>query len=128
MSNVITGGEWSKDTWLEKTEEEEPMPKGWHAVEDKVLIKMKEVQEQTKGGIFLPETAKEKEENQTDEGEIVNIGGNCFEGWEPPIPKVGDWVLFSRYAGRPLKIDGVKHRIMKDMEIGMVMVKEEEDA
>lgn len=97
---------------------------GWQPVEYKVLVLPKEVEAKTAGGIYLPDTSKEKEENQVDEGVIVNVGPNSFEEWNHPFPKPGDRVIFAKYAGKIQEIDGVKHRIINDKEILMVYLEE----
>ena len=83
---------------------------------DKVLLKRLEAEEVTKGGIVLPDTAKEKPK----EGKILSLGdGKLLEdGKRAPFQvKVGDRVLFSSYAGTEIKIDGEEHLIMSEDDI-----------
>jgi chaperonin GroES len=82
---------------------------------DRVLVRPLEKEEITKGGILLPESAKEKPQ----EGEIVAVGsGKWVEGKLVPLDvKVGDKVIYSKYGGDELKIDGVEHKIMREDDI-----------
>jgi chaperonin GroES len=81
-----------------------------------VVVKPLPSEEKTKGGIVLPETAKEKPQ----EGEVVAVGpGRLLEnGTRVPIDlKVGDRVLFSKYAGNEVKIDDEEYLIMREADI-----------
>ena len=84
---------------------------------DRVIVKRVEEEETTKGGIIIPDTAKEKPM----EGIVVAVGsGKTGEEGEKKIPlevKEGDRVLFSKYAGTEIKIDGEEHLIMKEEDI-----------
>jgi chaperonin GroES len=84
---------------------------------DRVIVKRVEEEETTKGGIIIPDTAKEKPM----EGVVVAVGsGKTGEKGEKKIPlevKDGDRVLFSKYAGTEIKIDGEDHLIMKEEDI-----------
>ncbi|MDQ0286056.1 MULTISPECIES: co-chaperone GroES [Desulfofundulus] len=83
---------------------------------ERVVVKPLPSEEKTKGGIVLPETAKEKPQ----EGEVVAVGpGRLLEnGTRVPIDlKVGDRVLFSKYAGNEVKIDDEEYLIMREADI-----------
>ncbi len=83
---------------------------------DRVIVKRIEEEEKTKGGIIIPDTAKEK----PSEGEIVAVGsGKILEDGSRQVleVKAGDKVLFGKYAGTELKIDGVEHLIMREDDI-----------
>ena len=82
---------------------------------DRVVIKMKEVEEKTKGGIILAESAKEKPEI----AEIVAVGpGGIVDGKEVKMElQVGDNVLISKYSGTEVKIDGVEYTIVRQSDI-----------
>ena len=69
-------------------------------------------------GFELPDT-KEKERLQHGqvEGELIAIGGNCFEDWKNPIPEVGNKVIYDKYAGFIKEIDGQEYRIISDTDI-----------
>jgi len=83
---------------------------------ERVVIKPLPGEEVTKGGIVLPETAKEKPQ----EGEVVAVGpGRLLDnGTRVSIDlKVGDKILFSKYAGNEIKLDDVEYLIMRESDI-----------
>jgi len=82
---------------------------------DRVVIKRIEAEETTKSGIVLPGTAKEKPQ----EAEVVAVGpGGVVDGKEIKMEvKVGDKVLFSKYAGTEVKIDGEECTILRQDDI-----------
>jgi chaperonin GroES len=82
---------------------------------DRVVIKMIEVEETTRGGIVLPGSAKEKPQV----AEIVAVGpGGNIDGKEVVLQvKVGDRVLISKYAGTEIKINNVEYTILKQNDI-----------
>ena len=83
---------------------------------DRVIVKRIEEEAKTKGGIIIPDTAKEKPV----EGKVLAVGkGKVLEdGKRAPMEvKEGDRVLFGKYAGTEIKIDGVEHLFMKEDDI-----------
>ena len=83
---------------------------------DRVLVRRVEEAETTRGGIIIPDTAKEK----PSQGEIVAVGpgGRDLDGKLIPIDlKVGDTVLFGKWSGTEVKIDGQEFLIMKESDI-----------
>ena len=82
---------------------------------DRVLVKRLEAEEKTKGGIVLPDTAKEKPK----QGKIIEIGtGKVEDGKKIEFSvKKGDKVLFSSYAGTDVKVEGEEYLIMKEEDI-----------
>ena len=83
---------------------------------DRVIVKAKEAEETTKGGIILPDTAKEKPV----EGSIVAVGAGKVteEGKLVAMSvKVGDVVLYGKYSGTEIKIDGDEYLIMRESDI-----------
>ena len=83
---------------------------------DRVVVKPLTREEVTKGGIVLPDTAKEKPQ----EGKIVAAGPGKMDdnGKRTPLNvKKGDKILFSKYAGTEIKIDGIEHIFMKEDDI-----------
>lgn len=85
-------------------------------LEDRVLIKALEAEEKTRGGIVLPDTAKEK----PSKGEVVAVGrGKLLDNGKivEPTLKKGDRVLFGKYAGTEIKIDNVEYTIMRETEV-----------
>ena len=78
---------------------------------ERIVIKVVEETEQTTGGIFIPDSAKEKPQK----GEVVAVGlGKMNEKGErePMDVKVGDTVLYAKYAGTDIKMDGVEYKIL----------------
>ncbi len=78
---------------------------------DRIVIKVIEDTEQTSGGIFIPDSAKEKPQK----GEVVAVGlGKINDKGErePMDVKVGDTVLYAKYAGTDIKMDGVEYKIL----------------
>ena len=78
---------------------------------DRIVIKVIEDTEQTSGGIFIPDSAKEKPQK----GEVVAVGeGKMNEKGErePMDVKVGEIVLYAKYAGTDIKMDGVEYKIL----------------
>ncbi|MCX7982304.1 MAG: co-chaperone GroES [Syntrophales bacterium] len=83
---------------------------------DRVVVKRLEGEEKTKGGIIIPDTAKEKPQ----EGRVIAVGPGRLDkdGKRMPLDvKVGDRVLFARWAGTEVKIEGEEHIIMKEDDI-----------
>ena len=83
---------------------------------DRVVIKPSEREEVTKGGIILPDTIKEKPQ----EGEIIAVGPGRLSEDGTPIKmdvKVGDKVLYARYAGTEVKVDDVEYVILRETDI-----------
>lgn len=82
---------------------------------DRVIVKPKEAEEQTKGGIILPDTAKEK----PIEGTIVAVGpGKTEEGKTIELTvKVGDTVLYGKYGGTEISVEGDDYLIMRESDI-----------
>jgi len=83
---------------------------------DRVVVKRIEAEEKSAGGIIIPDTAKEKPQ----QGEVVAVGpgGRDETGKLIPIDvKAGDHVLFAKWSGTEVKIDGVEYLIMKESDI-----------
>jgi chaperonin GroES len=83
---------------------------------DRVIVKRVKEEEKTKGGIIIPDTAKEKPV----EGKIIAVGaGKVLEdGKRVPLQvKAGDRVLFGKYAGTEIKIEGEEHLIMREDDV-----------
>lgn len=78
---------------------------------DRVVVKPAEAEQKTKGGLFIPDTAKEKPQK----GEIVAVGNGKKD--EPLTVKVGDTVLYGKYAGTELSIEGQAYLIMRESDI-----------
>lgn len=83
---------------------------------DRVLIKRLESEEKTAGGLYIPDTAKEK----PSKGEVVAAGPGKMNDDGKRIElavKQGDIVLFNKYAGTEVKLDGVEHLVMREEDI-----------
>lgn len=98
---------------------------GVYPVEYKVLVSPIEVDEKTKGGIFLPDTTKERDQFAQMQGTLVAVSPLAFTyegGVEWSKPKPGDKVLFAKYAGTVVDgKDGKKYRLISDKDIGAVL-------
>ena len=85
-------------------------------LQDRVLVKRLEEEEKTKGGIIIPDTAKEK----PIEGKVVAVGKGRVKEDGTVIPlevKAGDKVLFNKYAGTEIQIEGEEHLMMREDDI-----------
>ena len=85
-------------------------------LQDRVIVKRLEEEEKTKGGIIIPDTAKEKPQ----EGKVIAVGKGKMNEDGKLIPldvKVGDRILFVKYSGSEIKIDGEEHLIMREEDI-----------
>ena len=83
---------------------------------DRVLVKRLESEEKTAGGLYIPDTAKEK----PSKGQVVAVGpGKIAENGSrvAMAVKKGDVVLFNKYAGTEIKLDGVDHLVMREEDI-----------
>jgi chaperonin GroES len=83
---------------------------------DRVLVRRLEEKEQVKGGIIIPDTAKEKPQ----EGEVIAVGAGKLNEKGDRIPldvKAGDRILFGKYSGNDIKIDDEEYMILKEDEI-----------
>jgi chaperonin GroES len=85
-------------------------------LQDRVIVRRIEEEEKTKGGIIIPDTAKEKPQ----EGKVVAVGkGKANEDGKvvPLDVKVNDRILFGKYSGSEINIDGEEHLIMREEDI-----------
>jgi chaperonin GroES len=91
-------------------------------LQDRVLVRRVAEEEKTKGGIIIPDTAKEKPA----EGEVIAVGNGKADdkGKVRPLSvKKGDRILFGKYSGNEIKIDGVDHLILREDDILGVLEK-----
>ena len=91
-------------------------------LQDRVLVRRVAEEEKTKGGIIIPDTAKEKPA----EGEVIAVGNGKFDDagkLRPVAVKKGDRILFGKYTGNEIKIDGVDHLILREDDILGVLEK-----
>ena len=90
-------------------------------LQDRIVIKVIEDTEQTSGGIFIPDSAKEKPQK----GEVVAVGEgktNDKGEKEPLGVNVGDIILYAKYAGTDVKMDGVEYKILSIKDALAVLV------
>ena len=89
---------------------------GFRPLHDRVLVRRTEQNEKTKGGIIIPDTAKEKPQ----EGEVIAVGPGARDESGKLVPldvKKGDRILFGKWSGTEVKIDGEELLIMKESDI-----------
>ena len=103
----------------EKKEEKEPklpQPTGW-----RMLVLPFKMKEKTKGGLVLAETTLERQQVASQVGLVLAMGDQCYKDKERypdgPWCKVKDWVMFARYAGSRIKIEGGEMRLLNDDEV-----------
>ena len=85
-------------------------------LQDRILVKRVAEEEKTAGGLYIPDSAKEKPV----EGEVIEVGnGKLLEDGKvrPLDVKVGDRILFGKYSGTEVKIDGEEHLILREEEV-----------
>ena len=85
-------------------------------LQDRVIVKRVQEEEKTKGGIIIPDTAKEKPQ----EGEIIAVGSGARDESGKLVPldvKAGDRILFGKWSGTEVKLDGEDLLIMKESDI-----------
>ena len=83
---------------------------------DRVVVRRLDSEDRTKGGIIIPDTAKEKPQ----EGEIIAVGSGARDESGKLVPldvKAGDRILFGKWSGTEVKLDGVEYLIMKESDI-----------
>jgi chaperonin GroES len=99
-----------------KQHEDLPRPTGW-----RLLVLPYRIKDKTKGGIVLAESTLEKQQVASQCGLILAMGPQCYQDKERypegPWCKVGEWVMFARYAGSRIKIEGGEIRLLNDDEI-----------
>ena len=80
---------------------------------DRVVVKVISAEEKTQGGIVLPDTAKEKPQ----EAEVIAVGPGKVLDNGTRLVKVGDTVIFSKYSGSEVKLDGIEYLILRESDI-----------
>jgi len=91
-------------------------------VEYKVLIEPEQVNEQTSGGLYLPQQTKEKDEMAQVKGTLVAVGGSAFEDWQGRRPEIGDKDYFGKYAGFVVVgADERKYRLINDKDVAAII-------
>jgi len=108
---MISSDIWATDNDV-PTPEKVPTPAGY-----RILIRPKGVVEKTKGGIYLTDNNKEQQSYLNSVGQVIAMGPECYSDRKAPWCKVGDWVVFGRYAGAKISVQKVKMVIINDDEI-----------
>ena len=116
QSSILTPNNKLVGVKSKKEEPKLPKPTGWRIL---VLpFKMKEV---TKGGLHLAETTLERQQVASQVGLVMAMGPQCYKDEERypegPWCKEKDWIMFARYAGSRIKIDGGEMRLLNDDEV-----------
>ena len=115
-NNDLVGVKKSEKKSEEKEEAKLPTPTGW-----RLLVLPFKMKEKTKGGIVLAETTLERQQVASQVGLVMAMGPDCYKDKERypdgPWCKVNDWVMFARYAGSRIKIDGGEIRLLNDDEV-----------
>ena len=91
-------------------------------LQDRILVRRVAEEEKTKGGIIIPDAAKEKPA----EGEVIAVGNGKIDDKgkvRPVAVKKGDRILFGKYSGNEIKIDGVDHLILREDDVLGVLEK-----
>ena len=117
QSSILTPNNKLVGVKPSKTEEPKlPKPTGW-----RLLVLPFKMEEKTKGGIVLAETTLEKQQVASQVGLVMARGPDCYKDKERypegPWCKEKDWVMFARYAGSRIKIDGGEMRLLNDDEV-----------
>ncbi len=93
-----------------------PKPTGW-----RIIVLPFRMDEKTKGGILMGQDTLDKQQVASQCGNVLAMGPQCYKDKERypdgPWCKVGDWVIFARYAGSRIKIDGGEVRLLNDDEV-----------
>ena len=112
----LVGVKKSEKTEVTKEKAKLPKPTGW-----RLLVLPFKMKEKTKGGIHLAETTLERQQVASQVGLVMAMGPDCYKDKERypdgPWCKEKDWVMFARYAGSRIKIDGGEMRLLNDDEV-----------
>ena len=102
-----------------------PQPTGW-----RILVLPFKMNEKTKGGVIINESTLERQQVASQCGNVLAMGSECYKDKERypsgPWCKVGDWVVFARYSGSRINIEGGEVRLLNEDEI-LATVKDPED-
>jgi len=104
-----------QENLIDKESSKLPKPTGW-----RILVLPFKMKEKTKGGIIMSETTIERQQVASQCGLVLAMGPHCYDKEkfpEGPWCKKGDWVIFARYAGSRIQIDGGEVRLLNDDEI-----------
>jgi chaperonin GroES len=114
--NELVGVKKSENKSEKKEEPKLPNPTGW-----RMLVLPFKMKDKTKGGLLLAEDTLERQQVASQVGLVLAMGPDCYKDKERypdgPWCKVNDWVMFARYAGSRIKIDGGEIRLLNDDEV-----------
>ncbi len=106
----------SNESWA--TDNDVPTPKKIpQPVGYRILIRPRGVIEKTKGGIILTDSSKNDQSYLNSVGQVLAMGDECYSDRKKPWCKVGNWVIFGRYAGARISVQKVKMVLLNDDEI-----------
>ena len=108
---MINNDAWSTDSSV-PTPDKIPQPVGY-----RILIRPRGSIEKTKGGIYLTDNSKDTQSYMNSVGQVVAMGPECYSDRKQPWCKLGDWVVFGRYAGARISVQKVKMVLLNDDEI-----------
>ena len=115
----------NKSKQITKESTKLPQPTGW-----RILVLPFKMGEKTKGGILMGQDTLEKQQVASQCGNVLAMGPDCYQDKrrykQGPWCKVGDWIMFARYAGSRIKIEGGEVRLLNDDEI-LATIKNPED-
>jgi chaperonin GroES len=115
----------NKSKQITKESTKLPQPTGW-----RILVLPFKMGEKTKGGILMGQDTLEKQQVASQCGNVLAMGPDCYRDKnrykQGPWCKVGDWIMFARYAGSRIKIEGGEVRLLNDDEI-LATIKNPED-
>jgi chaperonin GroES len=115
-NNDLVGVKKSEKKSEEKEEAKLPKPTGW-----RLLVLPFKMKNKTKGGVILAENTLERQQVASQVGLVLAMGPQCYKDKERypegPWCKVNDWVMFARYAGSRVKIEGGEIRMLNDDEV-----------
>ena len=99
---------------------------GLQPVEYRVLVLLDDTEEITSGGLYIPETVRDQRQMAQVKATLIAVGGNAFNDWQSPLPKVGDRVYCAKYAGLQVHgADGVRnYKLCSDKDICAVITEE----
>ena len=120
---LVLGGNSKKEVTKESFKL--PQPTGW-----RLLVLPFQMDEKTKGGLLLGQETLERQQVASQCGNVLAMGPDCYRDTKRypkgPWCKTGDWVMFARYAGSRIKIEGGEVRLLNDDEI-LATIKNPED-
>lgn len=83
----------------------------------RILLKPREVQEKTKGGVFLPDEVQVVEKYAAAVAQVIAMGDQAYDRNDAPWCAIGDWVMIGKHAGHRFKYDGEEYRMINDDEV-----------